>query len=69
LDISINELTEIIRNIVGFKGKIVFDKSKPDGPQKKLTDVSRLKSFGWNCNPNLEDGLKDTYQWYVNHNK
>ena len=51
--------------VVGFKGEIVFDSSKPDGTPRKLMDVSRLKSLRWESSISLEDGLETTYQWYL----
>jgi nucleoside-diphosphate-sugar epimerase len=67
LDITVKKLAEEIKDIVGFNGKILFDKSKPDGPLKKLTDITRISNMGWTPNINLTDGLKETYDWYRNH--
>ncbi len=64
-DCSISELAEIIAAIVGYKGIIEWDRSKPDGAPRKLLDSSRIQSFGWKPEGNLEDGIKDTYQWYL----
>ncbi|HRY82195.1 MAG TPA: GDP-L-fucose synthase [Candidatus Moranbacteria bacterium] len=64
-DITIENLAEIIKKIVGFKGKIVNDKTKPDGTPKKLLDVSRLHSTGWKHKTNLKEGIKKTYQWFL----
>ncbi|NQY62886.1 MAG: GDP-L-fucose synthase [Alteromonadaceae bacterium] len=64
-DCSIGELVEIIAKIVGYNGSIVFDHSKPDGAPRKLLDVSRLKSLGWQNSLSLEEGLRNTYQWYL----
>lgn len=67
-DIPIRELAEHIRRIIGFKGRIVLDTSKADGTPQKLMDVSRLRQLGWRAKIGLEDGLTDTYRWYVaNH--
>jgi len=63
-DISIRELAELIKNIVEFKGDIVFDSSKPDGTPRKLLDVSRLASVGWKAKTSLKDGIKTTYKFY-----
>ncbi|UCB57841.1 MAG: GDP-L-fucose synthase [Candidatus Omnitrophota bacterium] len=63
-DISIKELAELIKKVVGFKGKLKFDTKKPDGVLRKLLDVSILSSLGWKAKLNLESGLKDTYRWY-----
>ncbi|RCW86919.1 GDP-L-fucose synthase [Halanaerobium sp. DL-01] len=63
-DISILELAELIKDIVGFEGEIVNDLSKPDGTPRKLLDVSRLNELGWEAQISLEEGIKDTYQWF-----
>ncbi len=64
-DISILELAHMIKEIVDFKGEIIFDESKPDGMARKLLDVSRINQLGWTPVYNLYDGIKSTYQWYV----
>ena len=63
-DISILELAELIKDIVGFEGEIVNDLSKPDGTPRKLMDVTRLNDLGWEAQISLEEGIKDTYQWF-----
>jgi GDP-L-fucose synthase len=63
-DISILELAELIKDIVGFEGEIVNDLSKPDGTPRKLLDVSRLNDLGWEAQISLEEGIKDTYEWF-----
>jgi len=63
-DISILELAELIKDIVGFDGEIVNDLSKPDGTPRKLLDVTRLNDLGWEAQISLEEGIKDTYQWF-----
>ena len=63
-DISILELAELIKEIVGFEGEIVNDLSKPDGTPRKLLDVTRLNDLGWEAQISLEEGIKDTYQWF-----
>jgi GDP-L-fucose synthase len=63
-DISILELAELIKNIVGFEGEIVNDLSKPDGTPRKLLDVGRLNDLGWKAQISLEEGIKDTYKWF-----
>ncbi|PTX16346.1 GDP-L-fucose synthase [Halanaerobium congolense] len=63
-DISILELAELIKDIVGFEGEIVNDLSKPDGTPRKLLDVTRLNDLGWEAQISLEEGIKDTYQWF-----
>ncbi|MBT8379891.1 MAG: GDP-L-fucose synthase [Ignavibacteria bacterium] len=64
-DISINELAELISSIVGFNGRIVHDHSKPDGTPRKLLDVSRINSLGWKYKTELQDGIKKTYEWFI----
>ena len=66
-DISIRELAELIRDVVGYQGEIVFDSSKPDGTPRKLLDVSRLHALGWRARIPLREGLEQTYQWYIEH--
>ena len=66
-DISIQELAELIKDIVGFKGEIVNDTSKPDGTPRKLLDVSRLNEIGWEANIGLREGIEMTYEWYKYH--
>lgn len=64
-DVSIRELAEMVRRIVGYDGEIAFDASKPDGTPRKLLDVSRLHDLGWKARISLEDGIRTTYEWYV----
>lgn len=64
-DIPIKELADVLKDISGFEGEIVFDATKPDGAPKKLLDNTRLTSLGWRTRVSLEDGIKKTYQWYV----
>jgi GDP-L-fucose synthase len=66
-DISIKELTELIREIVGFDGEIKWDVSKPDGAPQKLLDVSKMTAMGWKYKTKLEDGVKIVFDWYKNH--
>ena len=65
-DISIKELANLVKNIVGFKGEPYFNDSKPDGTMLKLTDPSKLHSLGWKHKVELEDGLRTLYEWYLN---
>ena len=67
-DVSILELAELIKGVVGFEGQIVFDTSMPDGTPRKLLDTSRMQALGWIASVALVDGLKDTYDWFV-HSK
>jgi len=64
-DISISELAYLIKEISGFHGSLEFDTSKPDGTPRKLLDVSRLSELGWKAGIGFEQGIKDTYDWYV----
>lgn len=68
-DISIRELSEMIKKIVGFEGEIVNDATKPDGTPRKLLDVSRLHQLGWKHKISLKDGIKDTYDWFLVNKK
>lgn len=64
-DVSIAELARAIARVVGYEGEIVFDASKPDGPPRKLLDISRLKAAGWSPRIRLGEGLSQTYEWYL----
>ena len=64
-DISISELADLIKDIVGFKGNIHYDRSKPDGTPQKLLDVNKLKALGWQPKISLRQGIEMTYRWYV----
>ncbi len=66
-DISILELARIVARVTGFKGEIKTDASKPDGTPRKLMDVSRLAAMGWTAQIDLEDGIAETYQWYLSN--
>jgi GDP-L-fucose synthase len=65
VDCTIRELTETVAKVVGFEGEIIWDTSKPDGTPRKLLDVSRLKALGWEASIGLEDGLRQTYAWFL----
>jgi GDP-L-fucose synthase len=64
-DVTIRELAEIVSEVVGFKGELIFDPSKPDGTPRKLLDTSRLEKLGWTPRLSLRDGIEQTYQWYL----
>jgi GDP-L-fucose synthase len=64
-EITIHELAETMKEIIGFKGVIVFDTTKPDGPLRKLVDVSRIESSGWSYSVDFKKGLRSTYAWYL----
>ena len=65
-DLTIKELALLIREVVGFEGEIEFDSAKPDGMARKLLDVSKIKSLGWQAKTGLRQGIEMTYGWYVN---
>lgn len=67
VDCTIRELAETMQRVVGFNGELVFDTSKPDGAPRKLMDVSRLKALGWQASISLEQGLQQTYHWFLQH--
>ena len=64
-DISIREAAEMVAQVVGFTGELAFDASMPDGSPRKLLNVDRLTELGWTAGTSLEDGLKQTYDWYL----
>lgn len=63
-DLTIKQLAETIKEIIGYKGEITWDQTKPDGTPRKLLDVSRLHNLGWKHKTKLKDGIKMTYDWY-----
>jgi len=63
-DLTINELAEIIKNIIGYTGNITYDSSKPDGTPRKLMDVTRIHNLGWKHKTSLEDGIKKSYEYF-----
>ena len=65
-DVTIAELAETIKDVVGYEGRLEFDVTKPDGTSRKLLDVSRLTSMGWGYSTSLHSGLQQTYEWYIN---
>ncbi|MDB4828644.1 GDP-L-fucose synthase [Gammaproteobacteria bacterium] len=67
IDCSIKELARTIAKVINYKGKILFDQSKPDGTIRKLMDISKLKSIGWEYQVSLEDGLRRTYKWFLSN--
>ncbi len=66
-DQTILDLAEMVRDVVGFEGEIVFDASKPDGTYRKLLDVGRIKALGWKPKIELNDGIRSTYEWWLEH--
>ncbi len=67
VDCTIRELAQTIAKVTGFQGRLVWDSSKPDGTPRKLMDVSRLQSLGWQAQIGLEEGLADAYRWFLAH--
>ena len=67
IDISIETLAKMIKHISQFQGKLVFDTSQPDGPQRKLLAVNRLNQLGWHAEIPFDEGLKQTYHWFLNN--
>ena len=65
--IPISELAILIKEIIGYKGELIFDKSMPEGKKRKLIDSSEIFSLGWKPKISLEDGIKNTYKWYLNN--
>ncbi|KAF9621926.1 hypothetical protein IFM89_029146 [Coptis chinensis] len=68
-EVSIKELAELVKEVVGFQGELVWDSSKPDGTPRKLMDSSKLAGLGWVPKISLRDGLVDTYKWYLEYVK
>lgn len=64
-EVSIKELAELVKEVVGFKGELIWDSTKPDGTPRKLMDTSKLVGLGWTPKISLRDGLVDTYKWYL----
>jgi GDP-L-fucose synthase len=64
-DISIKELAGLVKEVVGYQGRLVFDTTKPDGMPKKLLDVGKLHALGWHHQIKFEDGLRRTYRWFL----
>ncbi len=64
-DVTIREVAEMVRDAVGYSGRIVFDTSKPDGTPRKLLDISRLRALGWSPSISLAEGLAQSYRWYL----
>lgn len=69
VDLTIKELAETIQKVVGHHGEIIWDSSKPDGTPRKLMDNSKMEQLGWKAEIKLEDGIKETYQWFLEHVK
>ncbi|MGA8655347.1 MAG: GDP-L-fucose synthase [Chthoniobacterales bacterium] len=68
-DVTIRELAEIILEVVGFEADLVFDAAQPDGTPRKLLDITRLKTLGWKPRISLRDGIRQTYEWFLENRK
>ena len=68
-DIQLKDLFEIVKRVVGFEGKIVYDKSKPNGTPRKMMDATHIKELGWEPKIELEQGIRDFYNWYLSLDK
>src|SRR6516165_8086680 len=66
-DVTIRELAQLVAKVVGVDAELTFDASKPDGTPRKLLDTGRLQKLGWKSRISLEDGIRDTYQWFLQH--
>ena len=66
-DLTIGQLADMVSQVVGFDGPVIWDESKPDGTPQKLLDVSRLKRTGWKPAIDLENGIKSVYEWYLRY--
>ena len=64
-DVSINDLAKVVAEVVGFKGDVIHDTTKPEGTPRKLMDVSRINKLGWHYKTELKDGITKTYEWFV----
>tara|TARA_B110000238_G_C16117331_1_gene435493 strand:+ start:147 stop:1100 length:954 start_codon:yes stop_codon:yes gene_type:complete len=64
-DLTIREMAETMKEVVGYKGRLVFDATKSDGAPRKLIDIARLKNMGWEYSVDLEDGLTKAYEWFL----
>lgn len=67
-DLPIKELAELVAKIVGYRGSIIWDKDKPNGTMRKVLNIDKLKFLGWEAKTELEDGIKKTYEWYLENN-
>ena len=68
-DVSIRQLADLVKTVVGYEGSVTWDTTKPDGTPQKLLDVSRLLALGWRARTDLQEGIESTYQWFCEHGK
>ena len=66
-DLPIGRLAEMLRDVIGYRGELNFDTSKPDGTPRKLLDISRARELGWSPQRDLRSGLVETYAWFQNN--
>ena len=66
-EVSINELALLIQDIVGFEGELVFNTNYPDGMPRKLLNIDKINNLGWESSISLKDGIRDTYNWFINN--
>jgi GDP-L-fucose synthase len=66
-DVTIRDLAELVLSVIGYRGRLVFDVTKPDGTPRKLLDVTRLSQLGWKPRITLKDGIEQTYMWFKEH--
>ena len=69
VDVTIAELSQTLKDVTGFHGRLVFDRSKPDGVARKLLDTSRIAAIGWQPKIKLRDGLMGVYEWFLEHGR
>ena len=69
LEVSISELSELVKETVGYDGEIIFNTKKPDGAPIKLLDTNELKQMGWSSTTSFTNALQKTYEWFVNTRK
>lgn len=65
-EVSIAELAQTVKDIIGFQGELVFDTSKPDGTPRKVLDCTKIHSLGWKADISLAQGIQNAYQWFLN---
>ncbi|WP_416687578.1 GDP-L-fucose synthase [Candidatus Pseudothioglobus sp. Uisw_041] len=68
-DVTIRDMAQMLKQVIGFKGRLIFDTKKPDGALRKLIDTSRLSNMGWKYSVDLKEGLKKTYDWYLKEDR
>ena len=66
-DVPIREVVQLVCDVVGFKGQLRFDTSKPDGTPRKMVDTSYAESLGWRAKTSLQQGLEETYRWFLDN--